>query len=75
MPPRLKKLIGTFLIVALVIIYALVATTVASYRLAESPWRIHLLYFLISGLIWVIPAMFIIRWMERPKDWKTSRPG
>ena len=75
MPPRLKKLIGTFLIVALVVIYALVATTVASYRLAESPWWVHLLYFLISGLIWIVPAMFIIRWMERPKDGNSTRAG
>ncbi len=66
MPVRLKKFIGTFLIVALVVFYALIATTIASYRLAESPWWVHLLYFLISGVIWVIPAMFIIRWMERP---------
>ena len=75
MPPRLKKLIGTFLIVALVVIYALVATTVASYRLAESPWWVHLLYFLIGGLIWIIPAIFIIRWMERPKGGKSAGPG
>ena len=68
MPLRLRKMIGMVLIVVLVIIYALVATTVATYRLAESPWWVHLLYFLISGLIWVIPAMFIIRWMERPAE-------
>ncbi|GKX35922.1 MAG: hypothetical protein MnENMB40S_35400 [Rhizobiaceae bacterium MnEN-MB40S] len=68
MPIRLKKLIGSLLIVALAIIYALVATTIATYRLAESPWWIHLIYFLVSGLIWIIPAMFLIRWMQgRPE--------
>ncbi|MCB8835344.1 DUF2842 domain-containing protein [Escherichia coli] len=29
-----------------------------------SPW-IHLIYFLGTGLLWVIPAMFIISWMEK----------
>ena len=68
MPIRLKKLIGSLLIVALAIIYALVATTIATYRLAESPWWVHLIYFLVSGLIWIIPAMFLIRWMQgRPE--------
>ncbi len=66
MPVRLRKLLGTVLIVVLVVLYALVATTVASYRLAQSPWWIHLLFFSISGVIWIIPAMFIIRWMEKP---------
>jgi RsiW-degrading membrane proteinase PrsW (M82 family) len=66
MPVRLKKLIGVVLIVALVVLYALVATTVATYRLADSPWWVHLLYFMFSGVLWVVPAMFIIRWMERP---------
>lgn len=66
MPIRVRKLIGTFLLVLLVVVYALVATTVATYRLAESPWWVHLLYFFLSGLLWVIPAMWIIRWMSRP---------
>ncbi|MEM9104784.1 MAG: DUF2842 domain-containing protein [Pseudomonadota bacterium] len=66
MPTRLRKLIGTFLLVVLVIVYALVATTIATYRLAESPWWVHLLYFFLSGLLWVIPAMWIVRWMAKP---------
>ncbi len=69
MPVRLKKLIGTALLVAIVIVYALVATTVATYRLAESPWYVHLLYFLFTGVLWVVPAMFLIKWMEaKPKS-------
>jgi hypothetical protein len=66
MPVRLRKLIGTLLIIVLVILYALVATTIASYRLGQSPWWVHLIYFAGTGLLWIIPAMFIIRWMERP---------
>lgn len=72
MPVRLKKFIGTFAIVALVIIYALVATTIATYRLAESPWSVHLLYFLFSGVLWVVPAMLLISWMERPPKRKSD---
>ena len=67
MPVRLRKLIGTFVLVALVVLYALVATTIAAYRLAESPWWVHLLYFLVSGLVWVLPAMWIVRWMAKPE--------
>ncbi|MDA4846854.1 DUF2842 domain-containing protein [Hoeflea poritis] len=66
MPVRLRKLIGMIVLIVLVVTYALIATTVASYRLAESPWWVHLLYFLVTGLLWVLPAMLVIRWMEKP---------
>lgn len=67
MPIRLKKLIGSMLLVALVIIYALVATTVATARLAESGPLVHLAYFFFTGLLWILPAMLIIRWMVKDK--------
>ena len=67
MPVRLKKLIGTVLIVVLVIVYALLATTVASLRLGESPWWVHLIYFVLTGLLWILPAMLIIKWMAAPQ--------
>ena len=65
---RLKKLIGTFLLVALVVIYALIASIFAVARLSESgPW-VHFLFFLLSGLLWILPAMGIITWLllEQP---------
>ena len=66
MPVRLKKLIGTFLLVLLVSVYAIVETIVAVAQLAESGPLVHLAYFLLSGLLWVLPAMLIIKWMEKP---------
>lgn len=65
MPPRLRNFIGTLLLIALVVIYALVATTVAVAQLQESSWFVHLGFFALSGLLWIIPAMFIISWMAR----------
>lgn len=66
MPVRLKTLIGTVLLVLLVIVYALVATTVAVAQLAESGPVVHLAFFFLSGLLWVLPAMLIIKWMATP---------
>jgi len=63
MPVRLKKLIGTVLLVLLVIVYAIVATLVAVAQLSGSGPVTHLLFFLLSGLLWVLPAMGIIKWM------------
>ncbi|GGB12713.1 hypothetical protein GCM10011491_45620 [Brucella endophytica] len=66
MPVRLKKLIGTFLLVALVTIYAVLATIIAVGHLAESSGWVHLAYFFFTGILWVLPAMWIISWMEKP---------
>ena len=63
MPIRLKKLIGTVLLIALVIVYALVATTVAVAQLSQSGPLAHFAFFLLSGLLWILPAMAIIKWM------------
>jgi hypothetical protein len=67
MPIRLKKFIGMVLLVALVVIYSLVAVAVASAFLANAHWLVHLAYFAISGFLWVVPAMFIIKWMAGPR--------
>ena len=66
MPVRLKKLIGTVILIALVIVYALVATIVAMAQLAESGPLVHLAYFFFTGFLWVLPAMLVIKWMASP---------
>jgi hypothetical protein len=63
MHPRIKRLIGSFLIVVLVIVYAVVAMVVAEAKLAQSSGFVHFTYFLLSGLLWVLPAMLIVKWM------------
>ena len=66
MQQPVKKLIGTVLLVVLVVVYALVATAVAVARLGEAPAWAHALYFLVTGVLWVLPAMAIVSWMLRP---------
>ncbi|MDP9808552.1 hypothetical protein J2W42_001394 [Rhizobium tibeticum] len=68
MPVRLRKFIGTILIVVLVFAYALLANTIAVATLGNAPWWGQLLYFFLTGLLWVLPAMVIIKWMAGPKQ-------
>lgn len=67
MPVRLRKLIGTVLLVLLVIVYAIVATVFAVAQLAESSPLVQFSFFLFSGLLWVLPAMVLIKWMAGPR--------
>lgn len=66
MPVRLRKLIGTILLVALVVLYAFVASAVAVARLGDAGALAHFLFFLLSGLLWVLPGMAIVSWMQKP---------
>jgi hypothetical protein len=66
MPGRLRRLIGSILLVALVIIYALVASAIAVARLGEASAWTQFAFFLFSGLLWVLPAMAIVSWMSKP---------
>lgn len=66
MSQNFRKLIGTILLIVLVVVYALVATAIATATLADSSAWVHLTYFLLTGVLWVVPAMFIVSWMLKP---------
>ena len=66
MPIRLKKLIGTILLIMLVIAYALIATMVAVAQLSQSGPLVHLAFFFLTGILWILPAMGIIKWLILP---------
>lgn len=68
MPDTLRRIIGTVLLIVLVLLYALLAVTVASATLGTSPWYVHLAYFFFTGFLWILPAMGIIKWMHRTKS-------
>ncbi|WOC14948.1 DUF2842 domain-containing protein [Pseudochrobactrum sp. MP213Fo] len=66
MPVRLKKLIGTVLLVALIAIYAVLATIIAVAHLGQSPVWVQLAYFFFTGFLWILPAMYLLWWMVQP---------
>jgi len=66
MPVRIRKLIGTVLLIVLVVVYALMAVAVAVSQLSDASAWTHLAFFVFSGLLWVLPAMLIIKWMAGP---------
>lgn len=66
MPMRLKKLIGTVLLVLLVTIYAVLTTLYAEARLRDSGAGYLLAFYFFTGLLWILPAMAIIKWLMLP---------
>ena len=65
MPLRIRKLIGTFALFALVIVWALVAMAIAQFPpIFNNPW-IAGVYYVVVGMGWVLPAMPNVRWMSK----------
>lgn len=63
---RTRKLIGTFATLTFVIFYALVAMALAESRIRDAPEVLRVLAYMALGLVWILPLMPLIRWMERP---------
>ncbi len=66
MTMRKRKLIGTVLLVLFLTAYALLAMVLGASRIVDGPYIFQVVYFLLAGLAWIIPAGILIRWMARP---------
>lgn len=73
MPIRLRKLIGAVALIALVLAWSLVAMALAQSPAIKANGLIEVLYYVVAGLGWVLPAMPLIRWMSRPDRPKIER--
>ncbi len=64
MPERLRKFIGMLALVALVVVYALIVVTIPIQNIPDALiWPAYA----VAGLLWVLPAMVIIAWMQKPR--------
>jgi hypothetical protein len=63
---RTRKLVGTIALLALVILWGLVAMALAQSVLTNINGWVATIYYIVAGLGWVLPAMPLISWMVRP---------
>jgi hypothetical protein len=72
--PRTRKLIGTIALLLFLILYTLAAMMTAIVLQVGASKAVELAYYVIAGLLWVIPAGLLIKWMQRP-DGGTGETG
>ncbi|HXT08626.1 MAG TPA: DUF2842 domain-containing protein [Roseiarcus sp.] len=66
MTPRIRKMVGGLAMLAFVLLYALVAMSLADSRpVNEAPELVRSGIYIVLGLLWVLPMMPLIVWMER----------
>jgi hypothetical protein len=64
-PIRLRKLLGGIVLIVLVVTWALIAMALAQSPVVKANGLIELIYYVVAGLGWVLPAMPLVKWMSR----------
>ena len=62
---RLKKLLGTVVTVAFLIVYCFLAMLLATKLLPGTNGVTQLAYYFVAGLLWVVPIGALVSWMQR----------
>ncbi|XUJ34364.1 DUF2842 domain-containing protein [Bradyrhizobium japonicum] len=63
---RTRKFLGAILLLVLATVWALLGMALAQMPwIAKSGWR-QAIYYVVVGMGWVLPAMPIVSWMQRP---------
>ncbi|MCV9939098.1 DUF2842 domain-containing protein [Boseaceae bacterium BT-24-1] len=60
-----RKLVGTVVMIVFVCVYALVAMALAQGRITEASKPVQTIAYIVLGLVWVLPLLPLIKWMER----------
>lgn len=67
MTQRQRKLAGTVAMFVLIIVYAFIALAVAVVLQVREAYKIvELLFYIVAGLLWVLPAGVLVKWMQKP---------
>jgi peptidoglycan/LPS O-acetylase OafA/YrhL len=66
MTARNRKLVGAILLLILIAVYSLLAMAAAIIlQVNDAGKTTELLYYITAGLLWVLPAGWIIKWMQQ----------
>ena len=62
--PSWRSLAGIVLILLLIAVWSALVVTVFDL-IADAPWPLQALYFLVAGTVWVLPLRPLLRWMAK----------
>jgi hypothetical protein len=63
---RTRKLVGAIALLVFLAVYALAAMMAAIVLQVSASKIVELIYYPVAGLAWLPPAMWLVKWMQRP---------
>jgi predicted membrane channel-forming protein YqfA (hemolysin III family) len=73
MAPATRKLAGIALILLLILVWAAFVATLAPF-VSRWPILVQAPFYLIMGIVWIIPLKPLIRWSQSGR-WRVPRPS
>lgn len=68
MNPRIKKLIGAFIMLGFVVLYIFIIAGLAPRILTGANKVVELSFYIIAGIAWALPLFPLVKWMEKKPD-------
>lgn len=65
MSPSARKALGSFGLIAYMLVFIAFAAMLGERVLANAPWWGTLLYFIVAGVIWAAPLKPLFGWMNK----------
>lgn len=65
MSPRIKKLIGTIVMLIWIAVYTLLAMGVGVHVLPHANGFVSFIYYALAGTLWIVPIGLMLPWMSR----------
>jgi predicted membrane channel-forming protein YqfA (hemolysin III family) len=63
---RTRKFIGTIALLVIVVVWSLLGMAIAQMPWLAASRSAQIVFYVVAGLGWVLPAMPLISWMSRP---------
>jgi hypothetical protein len=58
-----RKPAGIGLILLLILVWAVIVASAAEL-LDALPWPVHAIYYVVAGIVWILPLKPLLQWME-----------
>ena len=63
MTPSWRKPAGMLLILAIIALWAILITSLSA-TVGRWHWTLQLVFYLVTGIVWITPMKPLLRWME-----------
>lgn len=63
MTPSWRKPAGMLLILAIIVAWAVLVVSISDMT-ARWPWAAQLVFYTVTGIVWIAPLKPLLRWME-----------
>ncbi len=70
--PRSRPTAGVFMIIGIIIVWAILIASLSDI-VSRWPALVQLLFYIVAGVVWILPLRPILRWSETGR-WRADPP-